>query len=336
MNVGKIWLNANENPYGKAWQVNTEFLNRYPNFQSLDLNAAYAQYAGVDVSEVMSHRGSDEAIDILIRAFCEPGEDKIMICPPTYGMYAISAQLNNNDVVKVPLVAENSEWTLDLAAMQDALNQVKIVFLCNPSNPLGNTLPPAQVREVLEFTKERCLVVVDEAYIEYADCASATELLANYPHLIVTRTLSKAFGLAGIRVGFTLANADIIQALVPVLAPYPLPDLSIQIAQQALRAEALIEMRQAVIETQGERARLITALETYAWVQSIFPSVTNFVLAAVEDAESVMAHLIADGILIRNQSSQLNLPNCIRFTIGSPAENQAVIESLNRYSGVAL
>jgi len=314
--------------------VNTEFLNRYPNFQSTELNNLYAAYAGVKSTQVMSHRGSDEAIDILIRAFCEPAADKILICPPTYGMYAISAQLNNNQVVSVPLLAKNNDWSLDIDAIRTHLDNVKIVFLCNPSNPLGNTLTLKQIKDVLEMTSDRSLVVVDEAYIEYAECESATTLLAQYPHLVVTRTLSKAFGLAGIRVGFTLANESLIQALVPVLAPYPLPDVSIQIATQAVQLDALINMRQTVFETQGERSRLIQALEQYDWVKHVYPSVTNFILVAVADAEAVMQHMIREGILIRNQSSQLNLANCIRITVGSPEENEAVIASLDKYAGV--
>ncbi|RTE87616.1 MULTISPECIES: histidinol-phosphate transaminase [Gammaproteobacteria] len=336
MSGGNIWLNANENPYSSNWNVSTENLNRYPNFQSSDLNRAYAQYAGVNPDQVLSHRGSDEAIDILIRAFCEPGQDKVMICPPTYGMYAISAKLNNNSVVSVPLLQdgkENGAWQLDIDEVKANLERVKIVFLCTPSNPLGNLIEESDLNAVLEASQGKCIVVVDEAYIEYSESTSATQLLEQYSNLVITRTLSKAFGLAGIRVGFTLANPEIIAALTPVLAPYPLPDLSIQVAQQALTADALIQTRQNIIEAQGERERLSKQLAIFSWVKLIFPSVTNFVLFQVENAEQVMSYLQAKGILIRNQSSQVNLSNCLRITVGSPAENDAVIEALSQFPG---
>lgn len=336
MSGGNIWLNANESPYSPACSGSFANLNRYPNFQSAELNNAYARYAKVSESSVMSHRGSDEAIDILIRAFCEPAKDKIMICPPTYGMYAISAGVNGNAVTSVPLLQCDNTWVLDVDNISNNLDNVKIVFICSPSNPLGNTVSDEQIQQVLEITQGKCLVVVDEAYIEYADSASATRFLKTYEHLIVTRTMSKAFGLAGIRVGFTLANSSIVEALTPVLAPYPLPEVSIQIATKALTADALIDMRQNVIEAQGERERLTSTLTTYSWVKRAMSSVTNFVLLQVDSAESLVSFLESKGILIRNQSAQMNLSNCVRITVGSPAENDALIANLNEYPGAKL
>lgn len=334
MSGGRIWLNANESPYSRDYAVTTEHLNRYPNFQSQALNQAYAKYAGVQATQLLSHRGSDESIELLIRSFCEPGQDKILICPPTYGMYAISAGLNNTPVAVVPLLEDT--WQLDIPGIAAAREQVKVVFLCNPSNPLGNRLRQDDIQQVIEMFAEQAIVVVDEAYIEYAitqgEAQSCAGLLAKYPNLVVMRTLSKAFGLAGIRVGFTLANEDVIQALVPVLAPYPLPDLSIQVATQALSAEGLIEMRQNVIEALGERERLAQALRDLPYVDQVEPSSTNFILFHVEDASRLMQHCIDAGILLRNQSAQLGLDNCIRATIGAPAENDQLIETLRAFA----
>ncbi|RUO28922.1 histidinol-phosphate transaminase [Aliidiomarina sedimenti] len=340
MSGGRIWLNANESPYSADYNVDTANLNRYPNFQSAELNQAYARYAGISPDQLLSHRGSDESIELLIRSFCEPGQDKILICPPTYGMYSISAGLNNTPVIKVPLqqadtVDPSDDWQLDIEGIKQQSEQVKLVFLCNPSNPIGNQLRSADIEHLLEYFAGRALVVVDEAYIEYADAASFATLLTRFDNLVVMRTLSKAFGLAGIRVGFTLANSEVINALVPVLAPYPLPDVSIQIATQALSPDNLIEVRQNVIEAQGERERLSAALTELPYVRSVLPSATNFILFRVADADAVMQFCVDAGILLRNQSSQPGLSNCLRVTVGAPAENEQLIEVLAEFANTS-
>ena len=339
MSGGRIWLNANESPYSRDYQVDTDNLNRYPNFQSTALNRAYAQYAGVDAGQLLSHRGSDESIDLLIRSFCEPGQDRILICPPTYGMYKISASLNNTPVTAVPLLQADTaqrRWQLDIDAIKANSDQVKVVFLCHPANPLGNLLDPRDIETVLTHFAGKALVVVDEAYIEYAlqqaPTASFATRIDEFDNLVVMRTLSKAFGLAGIRVGFTLANRAIIQALVPVLAPYPLPDVSIQIATQALNAENLIEMRQNVIETVSERESLTAALYPLSYVRRVEPSSTNFVLIQVDDADAIMNHCVAAGILLRNQSAQVGLDNCVRITVGAPPENAQLVDVLQAFT----
>lgn len=375
MSGGNLWLNANESPYGRSYQVATEELNRYPDFQSKPLNQAYAEYAGVTASQVISHRGSDESIELMIRSFCEPGRDKILICPPTYGMYAISASINHNETVTVPLRA--NDWQLDLAATEQALNAangaIKVVFLCNPSNPLGNPLREADMLAVIEMCQGRALVVVDEAYFEfYQETAqrsgsvstvsdtivsdtivsdtvvsdtvltdpnlqtnvSMLRYLPEFDNLVVMRTLSKAFGLAGIRVGFTIGSAALVQALLPVLAPYPLPDMSVQIAQQALRLDDRLKTRQDTIEIVGERALLAAELVNFSWVKNVYPSVTNFILIQVRNADALMQHCIAAGVLIRNQSSQLGLSQAIRITVGSPEENIELLRVLASFQPI--
>ncbi|RUO35342.1 histidinol-phosphate transaminase [Aliidiomarina sanyensis] len=333
MSGGNLWLNANESPYGRPYRVETEELNRYPDFQNRALNQAYAEYAGLHRDQVISHRGSDESIELVIRTFCEPGRDKILICPPTYGMYGISAAINHNETVAIPLRAD--DWQLDLPAIEAALaqsdNPIKVVFLCNPSNPLGNALREEDMLSVIERCRGKALVVVDEAYIEFvADPArtSMVRYLEQFENLLVMRTLSKAFGLAGIRVGFSLASPNMVQALLPVLAPYPLPDVSVQIARQALTLDQLIATRQNTFEVVSERTRLMNSLQELPWVQKVYPSVTNFILLQVTDANALMAHCQAEGVLIRNQSSQLGLTHCVRITVGSPEENERLLEVL--------
>ncbi|RUO37230.1 histidinol-phosphate transaminase [Aliidiomarina shirensis] len=354
MSGGNLWLNANESPYGRSYQVATEDLNRYPDFQNKGLNQAYANYAGVKANQLISHRGSDESIELLIRSFCEPGCDKILICPPTYGMYAISASINHNETVVVPL--QEKTWQLDLDAIQTALDEaagsIKVVFLCNPSNPLGNALREQDMLAVLEMCRGRALVVSDEAYVEFAEASQTSEVKAektgspasnsastvsmvryldNYENLVVMRTLSKAFGLAGIRVGFTIGSENLINALLPILAPYPLPDVSVQIASQALQLDNLISTRQNTFETVSERDLLAAQLKQLDYVNAVYPSVTNFILIQVEDAQALIQYCIDAGVLLRNQSNQIGLEQVVRITVGSPEENVQLLSLLKQY-----
>ncbi|EGN74417.1 histidinol-phosphate aminotransferase [Idiomarina sp. A28L] len=359
MSGGNLWLNANESPYGRSYQVATEDLNRYPDFQNKKLNQAYANYAGVNANQLISHRGSDESIELLIRSFCEPGRDQILICPPTYGMYAISASINHNETVVVPLQQQN--WQLDLDGIQKALDEaagrIKVVFLCNPSNPLGNALREEDILAVIEMCRGRALVVSDEAYIEFAETSKFVEALAGlsaseqekskiakatnnvsmvryletYENLVVMRTLSKAFGLAGIRVGFTIGSEALINALLPILAPYPLPDVSVQIASQALQFDNLIATRQNTFETVSERDLLAIELQKLSYVTAVYPSVTNFILIQVQDAQALIQYCVDAGVLLRNQSNQIGLEQVVRITIGSPEENIQLLSLLKKY-----
>jgi histidinol-phosphate aminotransferase len=333
MSGGAIWLNANEAPYTPSAAGRPDS-NRYPAFQSSVLNQAYADYAGVEAAQVLSGRGSDEAIELLIRAFCEPNRDSILICPPTYGMYAISAQTHGCATVQVPLVQHTEgNWQLDLTAIENNLNNVKLVFVCSPSNPLGNQLDSADLRSLLELVGERALVVVDEAYIEFTATDGSRTMgvaswLQTYPQLVVLRTLSKAFGLAALRCGFVLAASTIIAVLQKVIAPYPLSQPSIDGAIAALQTAALEAMWQLRDETEIQRQRLLQALQQRSWVRQIYPSVTNFVLLQVSAAEALVKQLSEQGILIRNQSQQLGLANCVRISIGSATELDQLIARL--------
>lgn len=331
-----IWLNANEAPFTPSNGVDGEALNRYPSFQSDALNGAYANYAGVKLEQVLSCRGSDEAIDLLIRSFCEPGSDSIMITTPTYGMYAISAQTHGARVIDVPLQAANDGGLqLNTAAMLDAVrndeNSVKLVFICNPSNPLGNQVNRDDLAAFIDAVGSRALVVVDEAYIEFVDNSSAATVaswLEKYPQLVVLRTLSKAFGMAAIRCGFALANSDIIDVLRKVIAPYPMPQPCLQAAARAVDTAGIKSMHTLVSDTKMLRDQFVAWVKTKAWALKVWPSTTNFVLISVSDAAQLVSDCAAKGVLIRNQSAQRGLNNTVRVSIGSATEMQKLMEVL--------
>lgn len=328
MSGGSVWLNANENALAAEYHLHGNY-NRYPECQPPALISAYAKYAGVDTSQVLVSRGADEGIELLIRSFCEPGLDRVVICPPTYGMYAISAQSNQVQCSVVPLLAD---LTLDVAAIK-ATEQTKLVFICSPNNPTGDLIPREQIVEVLEFYKETALVVVDEAYIEFAPNATTVDLLASYPNLVILRTLSKAFALAGLRCGFTIAAANIINALKQMIAPYPLAAPVAEIAVQALSSQGQQRMLQSVSIINALRDDFIEFARSISAFKQVYASNANYVLLQVNDAAAWVSAIAADGILVRNQSSQLGLSQVIRVSIGSPEEMQLLKTSIQRYAG---
>ena len=337
MSGGSVWLNANEAPQTPAFPEQKNW-NRYPSFQSNALNQAYADYAGVALEQVLSCRGSDEAIELLIRSFCETREDAVMITTPTYGMYAISAATHGADVVDCPLQkADDGSLQLDVETMvarvrDTSTSRVKIIFVCSPSNPLGNEVDAARIEQLLQQVGEDALVVLDQAYIEFVAEDSVqrqvADLLAKYPQLVVLRTLSKAFGLAALRCGFALAQPELIEILRKVIAPYPLPEPTITGATTALAAPAVAQMKTQLEQTLAQRERLLAELQKRSWANYIWPSVTNFVLVNVPDAAALVAQCQQAGVLIRNQSSQRGLDQCIRISIGNAAEMDRLLEVL--------
>ena len=328
MSGGSVWLNANENALAVDYHLHGNY-NRYPDCQPPALIAAYADYAGVETNQVLVSRGADEGIELLIRSFCEPGQDRVVICPPTYGMYAISAQSNQVECSVVPLLAD---FTLDVAAIK-ATEQTKLVFICSPNNPTGDLIPREQIVEVLEFYKETALVVVDEAYIEFAPNATTVDLLASYPNLVILRTLSKAFALAGLRCGFTIAAANIINALKQMIAPYPLAAPVAEIAVQALSSQGQQRMLQSVGIINELRNNFMEFARSIPAFKQVYASNANYVLLQVNDAAAWVNAIASDGILVRNQSSQLGLSQVIRVSIGSPEEMQLLKTSIQRYAG---
>ena len=234
---GKVWLNANEAPGKGEYQLSSENINRYPDFQPDNLLKAYSEYCGLDRAQILATRGADEGIELIIRSFCRAYQDSILICPPTYGMYAISAENHGAGIVKAPLQKTSNGMQLNLDALVSQVGKVKVVFLCSPGNPTGNLLSKDDIIAAVELFKDSAIVVVDEAYIEFSPEQTSTDLIAKYDNVIVLRTLSKAFALAGLRCGFTLASKEIITLLSKVIAPYPISAPVAEIASKALSTD---------------------------------------------------------------------------------------------------
>ncbi len=328
----KTWLNANEAPGQGKYQLNSENINRYPDFQPQALLNAYSNYSGLPTGNILATRGADEGIELIIRSFCRAYQDSILICPPTYGMYAISAKNHGASIVSVPLVnTPEAMCQLDLDGLKAQVGKVKVVFLCSPGNPTGNTLPQEQIQAVIELFKDSAIVVVDEAYYEYTNLALTsgtdteqvnTKFVCQCENVIVLRTLSKAFALAGLRCGFTLANKEIITLLSKVIAPYPIAAPVAEIASQALSND-LVVMRARVNSTNSLREQLNDWLKQQRWCKNIFPSDANFVLFRcnnIDEKNKIFDLLVENDILIRDQSKQQQLENCLRISIGSAEE----------------
>jgi len=322
---GDVWLNANEFPTAVPFELTQQTLNRYPECQPKTVIENYAQYAGVKAEQVLVSRGADEGIELLIRAFCEPGQDAVLFCPPTYGMYSVSAETLGGEYRTVPTLAN---WQLDLPTIAEKLDGVKVVYVCSPNNPTGQLINPQDMRVLLEMARGKALVVADEAYIEFCPQATLAGWLAEYPNLVVLRTLSKAFALAGLRCGFTLANEEVISLLLKVIAPYPLSTPVADIAAQALSPQGIVAMRERVAQILVERQFLISALEGIPCVEQVFDSETNYILVRLTASSSVFKSLWDQGIILRDQNKQPSLSGCLRITIGTRAESQRVIDAL--------
>ncbi|PSW07445.1 histidinol-phosphate transaminase [Photobacterium lipolyticum] len=309
---GDIWLNANESPFANEYNISCSRLNRYSECQPAELIQAYADYAGVPKEQVLTSRGADEGIELLIRTFCEPNQESILYCPPTYGMYAISAETFNIATKTVPLTAD---WQLDLPAIQDNLDGVKLVFVCSPNNPTGNLMKRQDIEALLDMTANKALVVVDEAYIDFCPEASTVDLLNQYPNLVILRTLSKAFALAGLRCGFTLANNDVIELLLKVIAPYPVPVPVADIAVQALSPAGLAKTKFQVLDLCANRAYLQAGLSMLNDVR-VFDGYGNYLLVQFPNADALFNALWDHGIILRRSP----IENCIRISVGNRDE----------------
>ncbi|WP_414827915.1 histidinol-phosphate transaminase [Alteromonas sp. H39] len=331
---GQDWLNANESPFANDYRVDSSNFNRYPSCQPKRVVDAYAGYVGVSPDQLIVTRGADEGIELLIRTFCTPGKDNILICPPTYGMYAISAETCDIGVKTVPLT---DGFALNTEAICDQ-DDVNLVFICSPNNPTGTRAAINDVEKVLSHFKDSALVVMDEAYIEFDSEGSWVDKLSQYPNLVVLRTLSKAFGLAGLRCGFTLASEEIIQSLLKVIAPYPIPEPVAQIAAQALNKEGLARVALQVETLNNHRQALKSQLANRPGITLVGDTTANFVLFRFEKSQALMAYLVENGMLIRDQSKQLNLKNCLRATVGNEEQNArllTLIDSFIEQTGVS-
>ena len=324
---GQVFLNANES----AWApVGDDGLgcNRYPDPQPAALIDALAALYGVRREQLLVGRGSDEAIDLLVRAFCRAGEDAILIQPPTFGMYAVCARIQNAGVIEVPLKAD---FMLDVSAILAAVTPVvKLVFICTPNNPTGQLVPRASVERLAQALAGRALLVVDEAYVEFTDAgdASVANLIDRYDNLAVLRTLSKAWALAGARIGSLLANAEVIALLKRIMPPYPLPLPCVDAALIGLSGWGQANAREHVAIVREQRARMEGALRRLPGVREVLPSQANFLAVRFDDATVVYRQLLAAGIVVRDVRRYPNLGDALRITIGTPAENTRVLAVL--------
>lgn len=320
---GDVWLNANESPFDNEYHTSFSRLNRYSECQPPALINAYAAYAGVNPEQVLTSRGADESIELLIRAFCEPNEEAILFCPPTYGMYAVSAETIGVERKIVPLTAQ---WQLDLDQIAANLDKVKLVFVCSPNNPTGNLIPRADIIRLLEMTQDRAIVVMDEAYIDFCPEASTVDLLQQYPNLAILRTLSKAFALAGLRCGFTLANEALINVLLKVIAPYPVPVPVVDIAVQALSEKGLERAKVQVAELNENRTYLQKELTSIDGVH-VFEGWGNYLLVQFDDGDALFKAAWNNGIILRNSPIQ----NCVRISVGSRIECEKTVAFIRQY-----
>ena len=310
-----IFLDANENPFGK--------LNRYPDPYQQELKSILAEQKGVMQNQILVGNGSDEVIDLLFRVFCNPGQDKALTFSPTYGMYDVSAAINDVELVKLPLT-ETFQIDVEAAVNEIQKQDAKLTFVCSPNNPTGNAFPRKDVEQLLKNTLG--IVVVDEAYIDFSETESMLELINAYPNLVVTQTMSKARGLAAARVGFAFANEEIITLINKVKPPYNVSGLNQQAAFDALTINELYESNVKIIIAQREELK--QKLSDLDSVVKIYPTDANFLLVEFKNANDIYQELINRKIIVRNRTKVVE--NCIRISVGTPVENNQLITELKQ------
>ncbi|WP_438963959.1 histidinol-phosphate transaminase [Winogradskyella sp.] len=314
-----VFIDANENPF----KTN---VNRYPDPQQTDVKQRLAEVKGVSTTQILLGNGSDEVLDLIVRAFCEPNNDNVITLPPTYGMYKVLAVLNAVDIISVELDNDFEPKVDEILAVQNGNS--KLLFLCSPNNPTANSFNSKKIEQLIR--KFNGIVVVDEAYIDFSSQESWLGRLNEFSNLIVTQTLSKAYGLAGIRLGICYASEFIISVLNKIKPPYNVNQLTQYKALERLSEINEVEDQIALILK--ERDLLITELNSISFIKTIYPSDANFVLAKVDDADLRYKQLIDNGIVVRNRTKQPLCKNCLRFTIGTQEENKKLIRTLNQLS----
>ncbi len=326
---GRVFLNANEAPLSPVAGTDC---NRYPDPQPEALRQALAGLYGVAPEQCLVGRGSDEAIDLLTRAFCRAGRDAVLISPPTFGMYAVCARIQDAGVVEIPLdTAQGFAYPLDavIARILDpTAAPIRLVYVCTPNNPTGNEVPAEWIDRLCQASAGRCLVVVDEAYGEFTETPSATTQLARYEHLVVLRTLSKAHGLAGERIGVCLAAPAVIGLMRKIMAPYPLPASAVALALSVLTPSALSATESRISLANAERARLAEALRGCSEVLDVLPSAANFLAVRFRDPGRVYQELLSRGIVLRQLQKYPGLGDALRISIGTPAEHEDLLAAL--------
>ena len=318
-----VFLDANENSFGSPL---TKWYNRYPDPLQWDVKRKLSTIKNVPAENILLGNGSDECIDLLIRTFCDPGLDNIIICPPTYGMYEVYANINQVAINEVPLL---SNFQLNLEGLETIIDaQTKLIFLCSPNNPTGNSLHREDIEIVLNNFDG--IVVVDEAYINYSRQRSFLTELTEYPNLVVMQTFSKAWGLAALRLGMAFASKDIIQVLNKIKPPYNINAATQELALKAL--DHLDDVNAMIKETVQEREALMKELVGIQRIQKVFPSDANFLLVKMEGATAVYDYLKSQGIIVRNRSNIVLCEDSLRITIGTPQQNQTLIAALKNYT----
>ncbi|NND37261.1 MAG: histidinol-phosphate transaminase [Gammaproteobacteria bacterium] len=326
--AGLVRLNANETPWRPPGDDSAAGLNHYPEARPATLTRRLAEFYGVAPEQLLVTRGSSEAIDLLVRCFCRPGLDDVIICPPTFGMYEVYAQLQGAGIVQVPLDADR-DFDLDIDAVEAAwTDRTKLVFVCSPNNPTGNRVATAIIRDLAQRLSGRGIIVLDEAYAEFADADPTAELLDACDNVVVLRTLSKALGLAGIRCGAALAAPAVVDLIGCILPPYCYPTPSQDAALASLAPENRAEFGRRVELLRSERGRLAGRLAELPCIDKVWPSEANFLLVRAEDPDVVTERARHAGFLLRNFSWDRYTPNCLRITIGTPEQNDALLEAL--------
>ena len=318
-----VFLDANENSLGSPL---LKWYNRYPDPMQWQIKEKIAKIKHVDAEQIFLGNGSDEPIDLLFRCFCEPGIDEVIICPPTYGMYEVSANINNISLNRVPL---NLDYQLDMPALEDAIKpNTKIIWICSPNNPTGNSIDRQDIEMILNNFDG--LVVIDEAYINFARQRSFIMDLNEYPNLVVLQTFSKAWGLAGLRVGMAFASKEIVAFLNKVKPPYnisqPVQDLVIKALDEIGGVNDMIRILVA------SRNQLATALSEAGEVMHVYPSDANFLLVKFKDAKAMYAYLLGKGIVLRDRSNVLLCDQCLRITVGTEEENLKLLTAINEFA----
>lgn len=314
-----VFLDANENPFENG-------VNRYPDPKQRSLKALLTKQKDIKEGNILLGNGSDEVLDLLFRAFCEPGKDNVITLPPTYGMYNVLSGINH---VENQTVLLDSDFQPNVEAILSAINkESKLLFICSPNNPTGNSISTKKIQQLLNSFSG--LVVIDEAYIDFSSEQSWVSKLSEYPNLVVTQTLSKAYGMAGIRLGICIASEQIIAVLNKIKPPYNVNELTQGKALE--RVANLEQIKKEVSNILKERENLEKALRNISFVQTIYPSDANFILAKVDDATVRYNQLVKKGIVVRNRTTQPLCEHTLRFTVGTPEENKILVKMLNQIS----
>lgn len=315
----KVFLDANENSLGSPLM---KWYNRYPDPHQVKLKEAISAIKSVDADQIFLGNGSDECIDLLYRCFCNPGKDNVIICPPTYGMYEVSANINDVELRRAPLLGD---FQLNLGHIETLVDaNTKLIWICSPNNPTGNAINRNDIETILNNFNG--LVVIDEAYINFSRHKSFTQELANYPNLVIMQTFSKAWGLAGLRLGMAFASKELTSILNTVKPPYNINQATQELALKALKEVG--QVNDMIKEIVQMRVALKAVLEKIPAIEKVYPSDANFLLVKMKNARKVYEFLLTEGIVVRDRSNVILCEDCLRITIGTEEENTQLVEAI--------